>query len=161
MLDPAPGRILALGPQQIAAPGTVGCEWPVPRRTEPEQHSQVSSYQSWAAGVAAGLVGDKRLSNVEAVLLASLPSMRYLIPQLMRAATLLSVAGLSTALVSQPAQAQRVVPKLGTICPLGYVDTLNGKCSTMGLANYTLQPTNGKACSSGWMNVGGGYCRKK
>ena len=130
-------------------------------RIEPQQHTQASSSQLWAAGAGDGVVGDKCLSNVEAVLLASLPSMRFLIPHLMRAATLLSVAGLSTALVSQPAQAQRVVPKLGTICPLGYVDTLNGKCSTMGLANYTLQPTNGKACSSGWMNVGGGYCRQK
>lgn len=69
----------------------------------------------------------------------------------------LAVLGLGWA----PAQAQRVVPKLGTICPMGYVDTLNGKCSTLGLMNYTVQPTNGQACPSGWMNVGGGYCRKK
>lgn len=61
---------------------------------------------------------------------------------------------------SPPALAQRVVPKIGDICPLGYVDTLNGKCSTLGLMNYTVQPTNGEACPSGWMNVGGGYCRK-
>jgi hypothetical protein len=87
--------------------------------------------------------------------------MRSLIPHLLRASTLLVAAGMSAALVNQPAQAQRVVPKIGTICPLGYVDTFNGKCSTMGLANYTLQPTNGQACPSGWMNVGGGYCRKK
>lgn len=60
----------------------------------------------------------------------------------------------------QPALAQRVVPKIGTICPLGYVDTLNGKCSTLGLMRYTVQPTNGKPCPEGWMNVGGGYCRK-
>jgi hypothetical protein len=60
-----------------------------------------------------------------------------------------------------PAQAQRVVPKLGNICPMGYVDTLNGKCSTFGLMQYTVQPTNGQACPSGWMNVGGEYCRKK
>ena len=87
--------------------------------------------------------------------------MRSLIPQLLRAATVLTAAGLSTILVSQPAHAQRVVPKIGNICPLGYVDTLNGKCTTFGLANYTVQPTNGEACPSGWMNVGGGYCRKK
>jgi len=79
----------------------------------------------------------------------------------MRAITLLTAAGLCTVLASQPAQAQRVVSKLGNICPLGYVDTLNGKCTTLGLANYTVQPTNGKACPEGWMNVGGGYCRKK
>jgi hypothetical protein len=74
-------------------------------------------------------------------------------------ATLLSLTSL---LAHQaPAQAQRVVPKLGTLCPLGYVDTLNGKCSTLGLMHYTVQPTNGEACPEGWMNVGGGYCRKK
>lgn len=69
----------------------------------------------------------------------------------------LAVIGLGSA----PAQAQRVVPKLGTICPMGYVDTLNGQCSTLGLMRYTVQPTNGQPCPSGWMNVGGGYCRKK
>ena len=53
------------------------------------------------------------------------------------------------------------VPKLGTICPMGYIDMLNGKCSTLGLMRYTVQPTNGQACPSGWMNVSGGYCRKK
>ncbi|MCX5939219.1 MAG: hypothetical protein NTW02_13720 [Cyanobium sp. LacPavin_0920_WC12_MAG_62_9] len=79
--------------------------------------------------------------------------MRSLFPCLMLAATV--------ALIESPAQAQRVVPKLGTICPIGYVDTLNGKCSTLGLAYYTVQPTNGNACPSGWMNVGGGYCKKK
>ena len=79
--------------------------------------------------------------------------MRSLISCLMLAATV--------AFMESPAQAQRVVPKLGTICPIGYVDTLNGKCSTLGLAYYTVQPTNGQACPSGWMNVGGGYCSKK
>ncbi len=44
---------------------------------------------------------------------------------------------------------------------MGYVDMLNGKCSTLGLMTYTVQPTNGKACAEGWMNVGGNYCRKK
>lgn len=60
-----------------------------------------------------------------------------------------------------PAVAQREVPKIGDICPLGYVDLFNGKCSTLGLMNYTVQPTGGQACPSGWMNVGGGYCRLK
>jgi len=64
-------------------------------------------------------------------------------------------------LLAPAAQAQRVVPKIGDICPLGYVDTFNGKCSTLGLMNYTVQPTAGKACPEGWMNVGGGYCRRK
>ena len=72
-----------------------------------------------------------------------------------------SALALGAALLSPPALAQRVVPKIGTICPLGYVDTLNGKCSTLGLAYYTVRPTNGQACLSGWMNVGGGYCKKK
>jgi hypothetical protein len=73
-----------------------------------------------------------------------------------------AVMGLGViALGSVPALAQRVVPKLGSICPMGYVDTLNGKCSTLGLMRYTVQPTNGQPCPSGWMNVGGGYCRKK
>ncbi|MFM7314882.1 MAG: hypothetical protein ACKO0M_17265 [Cyanobium sp.] len=75
------------------------------------------------------------------------------------AAALLGTAGLVA--LSAPALAQRVVPKLGNICPLGYVDTLNGKCSTLGLMRYTVQPTNGQPCLEGWMNVGGGYCRKK
>ncbi|MEB3333216.1 MAG: hypothetical protein VKI83_12080 [Synechococcaceae cyanobacterium] len=72
-------------------------------------------------------------------------------------------AGLALALLAlaPAARAQRVVDKIGTICPLGYVDTLNGKCTTFGLATYTVQPTNGEACPEGWMNVGGGYCRRK
>ena len=75
------------------------------------------------------------------------------------AAALLATAGLAA--LSAPALAQRVVPKIGSICPLGYVDTFNGKCSTLGLMRYTVEPTNGQACAEGWMNVGGGYCRKK
>lgn len=75
--------------------------------------------------------------------------------------TLLAL-GLGLAWVEIPAAlAQRVVPKIGNICPMGYVDTLNGKCSTLGLMRYTVQPTHGQACLEGWMNVGGGYCRKK
>lgn len=61
----------------------------------------------------------------------------------------------------RPAIAQRVVNKIGNICPLGYVDTFNGQCSTLGLADYTVQPSNGQPCPEGWLNVGGGYCRKK
>ena len=52
------------------------------------------------------------------------------------------------------AHAQRVVPKIGNICPMGYVDMNNGMCA--------------KACPAGWMqvekDVGGGpvayACRK-
>ena len=72
-----------------------------------------------------------------------------------------TVALLAAGSLAAPALAQRVVPKISSICPLGYVDTLNGKCSTLGLMSYTVQPTYGKACLEGWMNVGGGYCKKK
>lgn len=78
-------------------------------------------------------------------------------PFALGSAALLTLA----AAASPPAWAQRVVAKIGDICPLGYVDLLNGKCSTLGLMSYTLQPTNGQACPEGWMNVGGGYCRRK
>ncbi|MGB5134398.1 MAG: hypothetical protein WBN89_04410 [Prochlorococcaceae cyanobacterium] len=70
-------------------------------------------------------------------------------------------AAAALAVTASPALAQREVPKLGIICPLGYVDLLNGKCSTLGLMNYTVRPTNGQPCLEGWMNVGGRYCRKK
>jgi hypothetical protein len=72
-----------------------------------------------------------------------------------------AVVAAGMALQTGPAQAQRQVPKIDSICPMGYVDMLNGKCSTLGLMTYTVQPTNGKPCLEGWMNVGGGYCRKK
>lgn len=75
------------------------------------------------------------------------------------------LAGMVSAAVAllepQPAIAQRVVKKLGNICPLGYIDTFNGRCSTLGLALYTMQPSNDQPCPEGWLNVGGGYCRKK
>jgi len=38
----------------------------------------------------------------------------------------------SLALPTGGAQAQEVVPKLQAMCPLGYVDTFNGKCSPWG-----------------------------
>ena len=60
-----------------------------------------------------------------------------------------------------PASAQEVIPKLQALCPLGYVDTFNGKCSTLGVVSYTVTRTNGEACPPGWMNIGGGYCRRK
>ena len=68
---------------------------------------------------------------------------------------------LSALLYPTESHAQRVVKKLGELCPLGYVDTFNGKCSTLGLMTYTVIPTDGKACPAGWTNVGGGYCRRK
>ncbi len=70
----------------------------------------------------------------------------------------LSVAGVAA---PAPAQAQKVVPKIKEMCPLGYVDLFNGKCSTLGVTTYRVTPSDGEACPSGWMNVGGGYCRRK
>ena len=80
------------------------------------------------------------------------PMITPLITALVAAASLLD---------GQAAWAQREVKKIGTICPMGYVDTFNGNCSTLGLMRYTVQPTNGRPCPEGWMNVGGGYCRRK
>lgn len=88
------------------------------------------------------------------------PSMRFS-PSPLRAGLLAGLSLAALGVLQTPVQAQRVVPKLGTLCPLGYVDTLNGKCSTLGLMTYTVKPTNGQACPAGWMNVGGGYCRQK
>lgn len=82
-------------------------------------------------------------------------------PSLLQSLRLTALASSLVMAAAAPAAAQREVPKIGDICPLGYVDLFNGKCSTLGLMNYTVQPTRGQACPSGWMNVGGGYCRLK
>lgn len=66
---------------------------------------------------------------------------------------------LSVSLI-MPARAQRVIPKLDPLCPLGSMDTLNGKCSTLGLMHDTVAPAEGRACPEGWMAIGGGYCRQ-
>ena len=59
------------------------------------------------------------------------------------------------------ASAQRVIEKIESRCPLGYVDMLNGKCSTLGMMTHTVQAIEGRSCPSGWLDVGGGYCRKQ
>ena len=59
------------------------------------------------------------------------------------------------------ASAQRIVEKIEGRCPLGYVDMLNGKCSTLGMMTHTVQAIDGRACPSGWLDVRGGYCRKQ
>jgi hypothetical protein len=59
------------------------------------------------------------------------------------------------------ASAQRIVKKIESRCPLGYVDMLNGKCTTLGMMTYTVQAIDGRSCPSGWVDVGGGYCRKQ
>lgn len=63
--------------------------------------------------------------------------------------------------LAAPGRAQRVVPKRQTDCPMGYVDTARGTCSTLGVKTYTVQPAQREVCPSGWVNVGGGYCRKE
>jgi hypothetical protein len=59
------------------------------------------------------------------------------------------------------ARAQREIPKAEghDQCPLGYVNTLGSTCVSP--IYYEVAPTYGKACLSGWMNIGAGYCRKK
>jgi hypothetical protein len=61
----------------------------------------------------------------------------------------------------EPAQAQNRIPKLPGYdqCPLGYVNDLKQSCYSP--IYYQVQPTDGKACPSGWMNIGAGYCKKK
>lgn len=59
------------------------------------------------------------------------------------------------------AMAQKEIPKAPghDQCPLGYVNTLGTTCVSP--IYYEVAPTNGKACMSGWMNIGAGYCKKK
>ena len=59
------------------------------------------------------------------------------------------------------ALAQKEIPKASghDQCPLGYVNTLGTTCVSP--IYYEVAPTNGKACKSGWMNIGAGYCKKK
>ena len=77
--------------------------------------------------------------------------MRHLIAALV----LMSSVGAPAAL------AQREIPKAEghDQCPLGYVNTLGSACVSP--IYYEVAPTYGKACLSGWMNIGAGYCRKK
>ena len=60
-----------------------------------------------------------------------------------------------------PLKAQRVVKKLTSECPMGYIDMSNGKCSALGLMSYTLRPAMKEHCPSGWSPMGGGYCRRE
>jgi hypothetical protein len=62
---------------------------------------------------------------------------------------------------SDAALAQNRIPKLPGYdqCPLGYVNDLKQSCYSP--IYYEVQPTGGKACLSGWMNIGAGYCKKK
>ena len=64
-------------------------------------------------------------------------------------------------LALEPALAQNRIPKLPGYdqCPLGYVNDLKQSCYSP--IYYQVQPTKGKPCLSGWMNIGAGYCKKK
>ena len=77
----------------------------------------------------------------------------------MRLITTTCLLLISAATVSEPAYAQHKVEKLQSLCPFGYVDSFNGYCVSP--IYYKVSPTNGEACESGWMNIGGGYCKKK
>jgi hypothetical protein len=70
---------------------------------------------------------------------------------------LLAGAGLA---IGSAGRAQDVIPKLQAHCPLGYVDTFNGKCSSQGMTTSRMVPARRDACPPGFVPVGGGYCRK-
>ena len=57
--------------------------------------------------------------------------------------------------------AQKKIPKAEghNQCPLGYVNPLGTTCVSP--IAYEVQPSEGDACPSGWMNIGAGYCRRK
>lgn len=62
---------------------------------------------------------------------------------------------------SAPDLDQMEIPKAeGHVqCLLGYVNTLGTTCISP--IYYEVAPTNGKACQSGWVNIGAGYCKKE
>ncbi len=79
-----------------------------------------------------------------------------IVRQLTAALLVISVVGAPSAL------AQREIPKTDghDQCPLGCVNTLGTTCVSP--VYYEVASTYyGKACLSGWMNIGAGYCRKK
>ena len=71
------------------------------------------------------------------------------------------LAAISPLFSGAAAYAQKEIPKAPghDQCPLGYVNTLGTTCVSP--IYYEVAPTNGKACLSGWMNIGAGYCKKK
>ena len=73
----------------------------------------------------------------------------------------LLTAALLLASTAPAALAQKEIPKAEghDQCPLGYVNTLGTTCVSP--IYYEVAPTNGKACLSGWVNIGAGYCKKK
>lgn len=75
--------------------------------------------------------------------------------------SLIVLIPLAIATAQPPSMAQREIPKAPghDQCPLGYVNTLGTTCVSP--IFYEVAPTDGKACRSGWMNIGAGYCKKK
>ena len=73
----------------------------------------------------------------------------------------LLTAVLLLASAAPAALSQKEIPKAEghDHCPLGYVNTFGTTCVSP--IYYEVAPTNGKACKEGWMNIGGGYCKKK
>ena len=82
-------------------------------------------------------------------------------PPLLIEMKVLLASCLLLASTSVPALAQKEIPKAEghDQCPLGYVNTLGTTCVSP--IYYEVAPTNGKACLSGWVNIGAGYCKKK
>ena len=74
---------------------------------------------------------------------------------------LFTLLPLAIASVPPAAIAQKEIPKAPghEQCPLGYVNTLGTTCVSP--IYYEVAPTYGKACKSGWINIGAGYCKKK
>mgnify|MGYP001484687207 CR=1 FL=1 len=68
---------------------------------------------------------------------------------------------LASSAIAAPAFAQKEIPKAEghDQCPLGYLNTLGTTCVSP--IYYEVAPTTGKACLSGWVNIGAGYCKKK
>lgn len=75
---------------------------------------------------------------------------------------LIGMSAVAASFLAVPAaMAQKEIPKAPghDQCPLGYVNTLGNTCVSP--IYYEVTPTHGKACPSGWMNIGAGYCKKK
>ena len=75
---------------------------------------------------------------------------------------LIGMSAVAASFLAVPAaKAQKEIPKAPghDQCPLGYVNTLGTTCVSP--IYYEVTPTHGKACPSGWMNIGAGYCKKK
>ena len=74
---------------------------------------------------------------------------------------LFGLVAITSFVLGASAFAQKEIPKAEghNECPLGYVNTLGTTCVSP--IYYEVEPTYGEACNSGWMNIGGGYCKKK